>query len=107
MPARTPEECDILLIEAVPRGDLAGAVALYEPNACYVLDSGKVVTGRAALREAFQGYLVLKPKFTMEVQAAYSGGGDLALPHSTWSVTGIEAGKPFTMSRKSIEVVRH
>jgi hypothetical protein len=40
MPARKPEECDLLLIEAVQRGDLEAAVALYEPNASYVLDSG-------------------------------------------------------------------
>ena len=106
MPARKPEECDMLLIEAVHKGDLEAAIALYEPNASYVLDSGQVITGRAAIREVFQGYLTLKPKFTMEVSVARSGGGNLALTGSTWSVTGIEAGKPFTMSGKSVEVVR-
>jgi len=106
MPARKPEECDMLLIEAVHKGDLEAAIALYEPNASYVLDSGQVLTGRAAIREVFQGYLTLKPKFTMEVRVARSGGGNLALTGSTWSVTGIEAGKPFTMSGKSVEVVR-
>ena len=30
MPARKPEECDLLLIEAFHRGDLEAAVALYE-----------------------------------------------------------------------------
>jgi ketosteroid isomerase-like protein len=68
MPARKPEECDMLLIEAVHKGDLEAAIALYEPNASYVLDSGQVITGRAAIREVFQGYLTLKPKFTMEVR---------------------------------------
>jgi uncharacterized protein (TIGR02246 family) len=68
MPARKPEECDLLLIEAVHRGDLEAAVALYEPNASYVLDSGQVIFGREAIREVFQGYLALKPKFTMQVR---------------------------------------
>jgi uncharacterized protein (TIGR02246 family) len=106
MPARKPEECDLLLMEAVHRGDLEAAVALYEPNASYVLDSGHVAFGREAIREVFQGYLALKPKFTMQVRLAYCGGGDLALTGTTWSVTGINEGKPFTTGGKSVEVVR-
>ena len=99
MPARTPEECDILLIEAMNKGDLDTAVALYEPNASFVLDSGQVITGRAAIREAAQSYLALKPKFTIEVKALQSGDGNLALTSSTWNVIGIDAdGKPFTGS---------
>ncbi len=107
MPARKPEECDILLIEAMNKGDLDTAVALYEPNASFVLDSGQIITGRAAIREAAQSYLALKPKFTIEVKAIQNGDGDLALTGTTWSVTGIDAaGKPFTGSGKSTEVVR-
>ena len=107
MPAHKPEECDILLSEAVHRGDLEAAVALYEPNASYVLDSGQVIMGRAAIREVFQSYLALKLKFTMQVKAVQSGNGDLALTGTTWSVTGIDADKkPFTSSGKSVEVVR-
>jgi uncharacterized protein (TIGR02246 family) len=107
MPARKPEECDLLLIEAMHRGDLDTAVALYEPNATFVLDSGEVIRGQAAIREAAQSYLALKPKFTKEVKALLSGDGDLALTSSTWRVIGIDAdGKPFTNSGKSMEVVR-
>jgi uncharacterized protein (TIGR02246 family) len=107
MPARKPEECDTLLFEAAHRGDMEAIVALYEPNATFVLDSGEVITGRAAIREHVRGYLALKPKFTAEVRAIQNGDGDLALTGTTWSVTGIDAdGKPFTSSGKSAEVVR-
>ena len=107
MPARKPEECDLLLIEAINQGDLETAVALYEPKATYVLDSGEVITGRAAIREVAQGYLALKPKFTIDVKALLSGDGDLALTSAAWSVTAIDAeGKPFTSKGKSKEVVR-
>ena len=107
MPARKPEECDLLLIEAMHKGDLEAAVALYEPNATLVLDSGEVITGQAAIREAARSYLALKPKFTQEVKALLGGDGDLALTSSTWSVTGIDAeGKPFMGKGKSMEVVR-
>ena len=108
MPARKPEECDLLLIEAVNKGDVETAVALYEPNASYVLDSGEVIIGRAAIREACQSFLAYKPKFTIEVKAIYSGDGDLALTSSTWTVMGInpEDGTPMKVSGKSAEVVR-
>ena len=54
MPARKPEECDLLLIEAINKGDLDAAVALYEPKATFVLDSGEVITGQGAIREALR-----------------------------------------------------
>jgi len=36
MRAQKPEECDILLMETMNRGDLEAAVALYEPSAVLV-----------------------------------------------------------------------
>jgi uncharacterized protein (TIGR02246 family) len=79
MPARKPEECDTLLVEAINKGDLEAALALYEPNASFVQDSGQVVVGLAAIREIMQGFLALKPKFTIEVKAVQNGDGGLAL----------------------------
>ena len=109
MPAHKPEECDLLLFEALDRGDVDAAVALYEPNASYVLDSGQIITGRAAIRAVAQSYVAFKPKFTVEVKAAIqSGNGDLALTGTAWSVTGSDAeGNPFTAGGKSTEVVRY
>jgi uncharacterized protein (TIGR02246 family) len=107
MPARKPEECDLQLIEAIQKGDIEAAVALYEPNATFVLDSGEVIKGQAAIREVAQGYIAMTPKFTQQVKALLSGDGDLALTSSTWSVSGIDAdGKPFSATGKSMEVVR-
>jgi len=107
MPARKPEECDLLVIEALNRGDLEAALAFYEPNATFVQDSGQVVTGRAAIREVMQGYLALKPQFTVEVKAVQSGDGNLALLRGKWSGTGTGPdGKPITMAGNNAEVVR-
>ena len=107
MPARKPEECDTLLVEAINKGDLETALALYEPNASFVLESGQVVTGLAAIREAMQGFLALKPKFSIAVKAVQSGDGGLALLRAKWSLTGTGPdGKPVTMSGNSTEVVR-
>jgi len=105
MPARKPEECDTLLGEALNRGDLEAAVALYEPNAAFVAEPGKVVTGHAAVREAMKGFLAIKPKFSMDVSAVQNG--DLAVLRSKWKVNGTGPdGKPVSMSGNGIEVVR-
>ena len=107
MPARRPEECDTLLGEALNRGDLEAAVALYEPTAAFVAEPGKVVTGHAAVREAMNGFLSLKPKLSIQVDAVQNGGGDIALLQSKWSLTGTGPdGKPMSMSGNGVEVVR-
>jgi uncharacterized protein (TIGR02246 family) len=108
MPAYKPEDCDRLLIEAMNTGDIDTAVALYEPTARYVLDSGEIITGRVAIREAAQAALSYKIQFTITVKAVLSSDGDLALTTSTWSATGVnpEDGTPLALSGKSAEVVR-
>ena len=107
MPARKPEECDTLLVEAINRGDLEAALALYEPNASFVQDSGEVITGLGAIRGVMQSFLALKPKFTLTVKAVQSGDGGLALLRAKWSLAGTGPdGKPVTMSGNSTEVVR-
>jgi len=108
MPARKPEECDLILMEAVHAGDLEAVVALYEPNASFVQDSGEVVTGHAAIREVAKSILALKPHFTtMKVDSVQSGDRTLALTRATWSMAGTDPeGKPVAMGGRSAEVVR-
>jgi uncharacterized protein (TIGR02246 family) len=107
MPARKPEECDSLLLEALTRGDLETAVALYEPNASFVEESGEVVVGRAAIREILKAYVAIKPKFTVQARSVQSHDGILALTGLKWSATGTDPdGKPITMSGNRTEVVR-
>ena len=107
MPARKPEECDSILLEALTRGDLETAVGLYEPNASFVQDSGEVIVGRNAIREVMKGFIAMEPKFTVKPRAVQSGDGSLALTGLKWSATGVDAdGKPVTLSGNSSEVVR-
>ena len=107
MPARKPEECDTILVDAINRGDLEAAIALYEPNARFVQESGEVVTGHPAIREEMKGFLALKPKFSIKVTGVQSTDGNIALTQAKWSVSGTDAeGKPVTMSGRSAEVVR-
>ena len=107
MPARKPEECDSILLEALSRGDLETAVGLYDANASFVQDSGEVIVGRAAIREVMKGFIAMKPKFTVKSRSTLSGDGSLALTGLKWSATGVDAdGKQVTLSGNSTEVVR-
>ena len=108
MPAYKPEECDLLLVEALNKGDVDTVVALYEPTARYVLDSGQVVTGHAAIREIIEGYVAAKAKFIVEKVTAIQGEDDnLALTSGKGRVSLTEPdGKQVTLSGQSMEVVR-
>ena len=54
MPAHKPEECDLLLFEALETGNLDAAIALYEPDAIFVVSPDQFITGHAAIREFMQ-----------------------------------------------------
>jgi ketosteroid isomerase-like protein len=108
MPAHKPEECDLLIEQALKNKDLDAAVALYEPNASLVLDSGEVVMGQAAIREALNGFLAFEEvHFTREITAIQSGDGNLAILRGAWSATntGLD-GKRVTVTGNNVEMVR-
>lgn len=106
MPAEKPEECDILLMETMNRGDLEAAVALYEPNAILVQDpSGEAISGHAAIREFVRAGLALGLRMTRETNAIPNG--ELALTGGRWKATATDAdGNPVVVSGNSREVVR-
>ena len=106
MVARRPEEVDQLFVQAFSAGNLEALVALYEPDAVLVPQSGKVVTGREAIREALQGSLTLCGEFRLEVKSVV-GTGDLALVRSDWSLVGTAPGGCLVnLSGRASEVLR-
>ena len=106
MPAQTPEQCDLLIGEAINAGNIDAALSLYEPNATFAPEIGQSVTGLAAIREVMLGFTALNPKLTVEVPLVLESG-DIALLHSKWSLTGTGPdGSAVSMDGKGIEVVR-
>jgi uncharacterized protein (TIGR02246 family) len=104
--ANRPEECDFLIAERLNAGDLEGAVALYEPDARFVLGPGNVASGSDAIREVMRQMLAGHPTLTMEVPLVVQTG-DLALLGSKWtSTTTGPDGKQSTDSGNGREVVR-
>lgn len=105
MPAQKPEECDLLLLEAIGKEDLDAAVAMYEPNATFVVSADQVVTGQAAIREVLQGFIAAKATFNVE--AIPSADGSVAVTRVKGSSTSPGPdGQPVTTPLHSVEVVR-
>ena len=106
MPARKPEELDVLFAQAVNAGDIEAVIRLYEPAAAFTEQPGKVVTGTNAVREAFSGFLAMKPRMTLESRTLAEAGG-IALTTSKWVLEGIGPdGKPMKVEGQSAEVAR-
>ena len=106
MPAQRPEQCDILIGEAINAGNVDAAIALYEPNATFASEPGKTVTGLDAIREVMVGFTAMNPKLTLEVPLVLQCD-DIALLHSKWSITGTSPdGSAVKEEGKGIEVVR-
>ena len=56
------------LVDAINRGDLEGALELYEPNAVLVAQPGQLARGRTELRTALSGFIALKPVLRSQTQ---------------------------------------
>ena len=93
MPAYSPAEVHTLFRNAFNLGDVDALIALYEPNAILVID-GNTLSGREAIRKAFENILLRHGRMTLETRAVVEAEQDLAVLHGSWvfeSATGMEA----------------
>lgn len=104
--ARTPADVDRLFAEALSRGDLDGALAMYEPDAAFVLENGDVARGHAEIRVELARLIAQNPTLDCyEIDVVENGG--MAVLRADWTYTGIgEDGEPFEHRGRSVEVVR-
>src|SRR5262249_2939987 len=107
MPARTPEECDVLFERHLNAGDLDPLVDLYEADATLVMAPGERQVGRAAIREALGGFIGQKAQLTRTCPPVLRAGDDLAVLYGDWhghytAPDGAQA----EVAGQSVEVVR-
>jgi uncharacterized protein (TIGR02246 family) len=101
-----PEGTVVRLSEAINRGDLEAAVGLYEPNAVLVAQPGQLARGPAAIRDAMQGFIALRPTLSTAVSHVIESG-DVALYLGRWSLSGVAPdGGAVTMGGDSSDVLR-
>src|SRR2546430_4164171 len=86
------------LTQAINRGDLEAALALYEPNAVLVVQPGHLACGTTQLREALARFIALEPTLRSEAQEVIAAG-DLALYAGRWTLRGMDPnGHPVVMN---------
>lgn len=108
MPAHKPEECNLLLFKVIESGDLDAALALYVPDAIFVVSPGNVVTGHDRIRDVLKSMMATNSTGKLDaVTAVTSADGSVAFTRAKGSTTGPGPdGKPVTTTFHSIEVVR-
>jgi uncharacterized protein (TIGR02246 family) len=87
-------------------GNVGEALSLYESDAAFVVEPGRVVTGHAAIRAALEGFAALRPSLHGEVeQVVYAD--DLALVANRWVLDGTTPdGEAVRLSGRSADVLR-
>lgn len=94
------------LTEAINRGDLEAAAALYEQRALLVVQPGQLARGSAEIRAALAGFIGLKPTLRAESERVLEAG-DIALYIGRWTLRGTDpAGKPVAMGGESSDILR-
>ncbi|MDG4560888.1 MAG: SgcJ/EcaC family oxidoreductase [Candidatus Competibacter sp.] len=106
MPITNPEEVLHAFFRAFNQGDIDAVIALYEPRAALVAQPGQVAEGHSALREAFNGFLAMKPTLTPE-KHTFVTASDLALSTVKWTLKGTGPdGQPVQMEGTSSDILR-
>jgi ketosteroid isomerase-like protein len=92
--------------ELIGSGQLDEALALYEPDAAFAVEPGRVVSGHEAIREALAGFMALNPTLTGTIEKELTAG-DTALVVNDWTLRGTDPkGGEVTMAAKSADVLR-
>jgi len=92
--------------EALNRGDLEAAVALYEPKAVLVVEPGTLARGSGEIREALAGFIGLKPTLRVETEQVLEVG-DVALNVGRWTLKGTDpTGQPVAFGGESSDILR-
>ena len=81
-----PEQLHIDFQNAFNRHDLDSIVALYEPGAVLASVGGDV-QGTDAIREAYRGFLDMRPTIDLQTLGV-NRAGDLAMLHGKWILHG-------------------
>jgi uncharacterized protein (TIGR02246 family) len=82
-----PEDVYPALSDAFNAGDLDAVLALYDPEAVYVIRPGRVTRGRAELRAAMEHNLALRGRLAITPES-FTRAGDVALVLGNFTLAG-------------------
>jgi uncharacterized protein (TIGR02246 family) len=101
-----PENWPRVFEQHLNAGDLDAVMALYEPEARFVTESGETLIGRDQIRKVVGGLIEAKARLSSRVVKAVTVG-DIAQLYSDFEGTmNDEEGKSVAIRGKAIEVLR-
>jgi len=102
----TPQEMMDTFFERFSAHDIEAVLALYEPNAVFVDEPGKVVQGTDAIRESLTAFMAMKPNLKL-VKHETLASGDIETNFVKWTLTGTGPdGEPVSMEGAAVDVIR-
>lgn len=104
MNEHAPAHIHTLFMDAFSAGDIDSLVALYES---VLVVNGQPVAGQELIRNAYESFLILRPRMALETRSAVMFDDSLAVLHGDWILhpaPNDELGK--TTRGLSTEVVR-
>jgi uncharacterized protein (TIGR02246 family) len=102
----TPEEVLNSVVDGINAGSLDALMSLYEPQAGFAAQPGRLRHGLAGVREGLAGFVGMKGKLDLTVTRVLEAS-DLALVTTSWSFTGTgPGGEPVRLASKSADVLR-
>jgi uncharacterized protein (TIGR02246 family) len=106
MKAESPAHVIELFTEALNRGDVEGAMALYEADATFAPQPGEEVKGHESIRAALDQFMALEPRMAGEITKVMTAG-DVALVMNRWRLEGTQAdGARVEMGGHSADVLQ-
>ena len=102
----TPAQVLEAVVEGINTGDFEILMSLYEPEAAFATQPGRLAPGLGGIRDALGGFVAMNGKLDLEVRRVLEVG-DLALVVGEWSFIGTGPhGEPVKLAAKNADVLR-
>ena len=106
MPTETPEQVLEAVVEGINTGNFETLMALYEPEAAFATQPGRLALGLGGIRDALGSFVAMNGKLDLKVSRVLEVG-DLALVVGDWSFTGTgPRGERMKLAAKNADVLR-
>jgi uncharacterized protein (TIGR02246 family) len=106
MSTATPEQVLETIVTGINSGNLDSLMPLYESDAAFATEPGKLAPGTTGISEALTGFISMKGKLDLDVTRVLEVD-DLALVIGVWSFDGTGPdGEPVRLAARNADVLR-